>query len=60
MLLNEGFEERIARGVPLMPGAGRLLAELAAHEIPTALVSASHRRIIDRVLRLAGPASTSP
>ena len=42
-----------------MPGAARLLAELAAHEIPTALVSASHRRIIDRVLDLAGPASTS-
>ena len=38
-----------------MPGARRLLAELAAHEIPTALVSASHRRIIDAMLRSLGP-----
>ena len=37
-----------------MPGAARLLAELAAHEVPTALVSASHRRIIDAMLRALG------
>ncbi|WP_328772773.1 HAD family hydrolase [Streptomyces sp. NBC_00286] len=55
VLLNDGFEDRIARALPLMPGAARLLAELAAHEIPTALVSASHRRIIDRVLTSLGP-----
>ncbi|MFV0130718.1 HAD family hydrolase [Streptomyces sp. HMX112] len=55
VLLNDRFEERIGEGVPLMPGAERLLAELAAHGIPTALVSASHRRIIDRVLRSLGP-----
>ncbi|MGI5199360.1 HAD family hydrolase [Streptomyces sp. CA-288835] len=55
VLLNDGFEARIARALPLMPGAARLLAELAAHEIPTALVSASHRRIIDRVLISLGP-----
>ncbi|MFE7776808.1 HAD family hydrolase [Streptomyces sp. NPDC057445] len=54
VLLNERFEQRITRGVPLMPGAERLLAELAAHNIPTALVSASHRRIIDRVLASLG------
>ncbi|AWI27738.1 HAD family phosphatase [Streptomyces tirandamycinicus] len=54
VLLNERFEHRIARGVPLMPGAERLLAELAAHNVPTALVSASHRRIIDRVLASLG------
>ncbi|MEY2247888.1 HAD family hydrolase [Streptomyces sp. BF23-18] len=54
VLLNDGFEERIGRSLPLMPGAARLLAELAAHEIPTALVSASHRRIIDRVLGAIG------
>ncbi|MGW3725469.1 HAD family hydrolase [Streptomyces sp. F001] len=54
VLLNQGFEDRIDRALPLMPGAARLLAELAAHEIPTALVSASHRRIIDRVLGLIG------
>jgi HAD superfamily hydrolase (TIGR01509 family) len=37
-----------------MPGAARLLAELSEYEIPTALVSASHRRIIDRVLSSLG------
>ncbi|MEU8846907.1 HAD family phosphatase [Streptomyces sp. NPDC048564] len=55
LLLNQGFEDRIDLALPLMPGAARLLAELAAYEIPTALVSASHRRIIDRVLTSLGP-----
>ncbi|ANP54067.1 HAD superfamily hydrolase (TIGR01509 family) [Streptomyces griseochromogenes] len=54
-LLNEGFEDRIGRTLPLMPGSARLLAELYEYEIPTALVSASHRRIIDRVLDFLGP-----
>ncbi|MCH0539462.1 HAD family phosphatase [Streptomyces sp. MUM 203J] len=54
-LLNDRFEQRIDHGVPLMPGARRLLTQLAAHEIPMALVSASHRRIIDRVLHSLGP-----
>ncbi|MBO1331804.1 HAD family phosphatase [Streptomyces sp. VRA16 Mangrove soil] len=56
-LLNDGFERRISRSLPLMPGAARLLAELAAQRVPTALVSASHRRIIDRVLHSLGPAN---
>jgi HAD superfamily hydrolase (TIGR01509 family) len=55
VLLNDRFEQRIERGVPMMPGAERLLAELTAHDVPTALVSASHRRIIDRVVRSLGP-----
>ncbi|MEU4211155.1 HAD family phosphatase [Streptomyces sp. NPDC026206] len=55
VLLNTRFAEMIGRGVPLMPGARRLLAELAAHSVPTALVSASHRTIIDRVLHSLGP-----
>ncbi|MFJ9409982.1 HAD family hydrolase [Streptomyces sp. NPDC101393] len=54
-LLNAAFAARIARGVPLMPGARRLLAELAAHQVPTALVSASHRSIIDQMLHSLGP-----
>ncbi|MCZ9345218.1 HAD family phosphatase, partial [Streptomyces sp. TRM76130] len=54
VLLNDGFERRIGRTLPLMPGAQRLLTELSEHEIPTALVSASHRRIIDRVLASLG------
>ncbi|OIJ90718.1 hydrolase [Streptomyces sp. MUSC 14] len=55
VLLNEGFESRIGRTLPLMPGAARLLAELHEQAVPTALVSASHRRIIDRVLSVLGP-----
>jgi HAD superfamily hydrolase (TIGR01509 family) len=55
VLLNDGFEDRIGHALPMMPGAARLLAELAAHDVPTALVSASHRRIIDRVLAAVGP-----
>ncbi|MFF8930791.1 HAD family hydrolase [Streptomyces longwoodensis] len=55
VLLNQGFEERIETALPLMPGATRLLAELAEQQVPTALVSASHRRIIDRVLASLGP-----
>ncbi|MGC5365018.1 HAD family hydrolase [Streptomyces sp. DT24] len=54
VLLNDRFEQHIGQGVALMPGAARLLAELAAHEVPTALVSASHRRIIERVLDSVG------
>ncbi|MFJ7588759.1 HAD family hydrolase [Streptomyces sp. NPDC097617] len=54
VLLNERFEARIADRVPLMPGAERLLTELARHNVPTALVSASHRRVIDRVLLTLG------
>lgn len=53
--LNSRFAEMIGRGVPLMPGARRLLTELAAHGVPTALVSASHRHIIDIVLGSLGP-----
>lgn len=53
--LNARFAELISRGVPLMPGARRLLTELAAHGVPTALVSASHRHIIDIVVRSLGP-----
>lgn len=54
VLLNERFEARIADQVPLMPGAERLLSELARHNVPTALVSASHRRVIDQVLLTLG------
>ncbi|WP_394435374.1 HAD family hydrolase [Streptomyces sp. SGAir0957] len=54
VLLNDAFERRISQSLPLMPGAARLLGELAAHQVPTALVSASHRRIIDRVLHSLG------
>ncbi|WP_414720519.1 HAD family hydrolase [Streptomyces sp.] len=55
VLLNTRFIERIERGVSLMPGARRLLTELAAHGVPAALVSASHRRVMDRMLVWLGP-----
>jgi HAD superfamily hydrolase (TIGR01509 family) len=55
VLLNATFTERLEDGIPLMPGARRLLTELAAHGVPTALVSASHRTVMDRVLRSLGP-----
>ena len=56
-LLNARFVERLTRlgpSVPLMPGAGRLLEELAAHGLPAALVSASHRHVVDRMLLSLG------
>ncbi|WP_333767992.1 HAD family hydrolase [Streptomyces sp. IBSBF 2435] len=52
--IDTRFERLIARGAPLMPGARRLLTELGAHGVPTALVSASHRRTIDVMLRSLG------
>ncbi|KJS54679.1 HAD family phosphatase [Streptomyces rubellomurinus] len=55
VLVNERFVELLAGGVPLMPGAERLLNTLDAHGIPAALVSASHRHVIDIVLRSLGP-----
>lgn len=54
-LLNSRFTELIDGTVPLLPGARRLLTELAAHQVPTALVSASHRRVMESVLRSIGP-----
>ncbi|MFD5085850.1 HAD family hydrolase [Kitasatospora sp. NPDC058406] len=54
VLINQRFVDLLAGGVPLMPGAERLLNTLAAHGVPAALVSASHRHIIDIVLRSLG------
>jgi HAD superfamily hydrolase (TIGR01509 family) len=54
VLLNAKFTERLDHGVPLMPGARRLLTELAAHRVPTALVSATHRAVMDRMLLSLG------
>jgi HAD superfamily hydrolase (TIGR01509 family) len=53
-LINERFVELIGQGVPVRPGAKALLVDLAAQGVPTALVSASHRRIIDQVLLTLG------
>ncbi|WP_189036064.1 HAD family hydrolase [Streptomyces daqingensis] len=54
VLLNAKFTERLRRGVPLAPGARRLLTELRLHGVPTALVSASHREIVDEMLKSLG------
>ncbi|MFE9421432.1 HAD family hydrolase [Kitasatospora sp. NPDC006697] len=52
--INGRFTELLDGGAPLMPGAAELLALLRENGIPAALVSASHRRIIDLVLKNLG------
>ncbi|WP_326643236.1 HAD family phosphatase [Streptosporangium sp. NBC_01755] len=52
--LTDAFAERIAGGVTPLPGAIRLLDDLGAGGVPTALVSASPRRIVDMVLQTVG------
>lgn len=42
------------RGLPLKPGAARLLAGLEAAGVPCALVTASSRAIVDAVLKVTG------
>jgi HAD superfamily hydrolase (TIGR01509 family) len=44
----------LARGLPLQPGAGPLLAGLAAAGVPYALVTASSRPVMDAVLQVTG------
>ena len=44
----------LARGLPLQPGAGPLLAGLAAAGVPYALVTASSRAVMDAVLQVTG------
>ena len=53
-MINDRFAELVGRGVPVLPGAVELLDELSAAGIPAVLVSASHRRIIDLVLKTLG------
>ncbi|GGQ15255.1 HAD superfamily hydrolase (TIGR01509 family) [Actinomadura coerulea] len=50
----DGMAERLGACVPLMPGAKDLLAELRAAGMTTALVSSSHRRLIEPVLDAVG------
>ncbi|WP_370152742.1 HAD family hydrolase [Streptacidiphilus sp. EB129] len=53
-MINDRFAQLVGDGVPVCPGAFELLDQLAAAGVPTALVSASHRRIIDLVLGTLG------
>ncbi|RVX43688.1 HAD superfamily hydrolase (TIGR01509 family)/HAD superfamily hydrolase (TIGR01549 family) [Nonomuraea polychroma] len=48
--LTDAFAARVAADVTVVPGARELLDGLAAAAIPTALVSASPRRVVDLVL----------
>lgn len=48
--LVEGMRERLRESAPLMPGAKELLGEVRAAGLPTALVSSSHRVLIEAVL----------
>ncbi|MFB7944839.1 HAD family hydrolase [Kitasatospora phosalacinea] len=53
--LNESFAAKVAAGAAPRPGALALLAALRAAGVPTALVSASPRRVVDLVLDALGP-----
>jgi HAD superfamily hydrolase (TIGR01509 family) len=48
--LVEGMVARMGAGAPWKPGALALIAELGQHGVPAALVSSSHRRLVDVVL----------
>ena len=50
----EGMVGRLETAVPMMPGAKELLAEIRAAGVPAALVSSSHRRLIEPVLEAVG------
>lgn len=52
--LTASFAERVRREPAVVPGARELLAELAAATVPTALVSASPRSIVELVLPRLG------
>lgn len=47
--LGDGFATRLADGAEPRPGALRLLSALRRDRVPTALVSASPRAVVDRV-----------
>jgi HAD superfamily hydrolase (TIGR01509 family) len=48
--LLDGVIERVRRRIPWRPGARELLADLAAHDVPCALVTMSYRRFVDAVV----------
>lgn len=50
----DGMVERLGACVPMMPGAKELLAEVRAAGVTAALVSSSHRRLIEPVLEAVG------
>lgn len=52
--LNDSFTDKVAAEVVLRPGALALLTSLREAAVPTALVSASPRRVVDLVLDTLG------
>ncbi|MFJ3921462.1 HAD family hydrolase [Streptomyces sp. NPDC090022] len=52
--LERRFTRLVRAGAVPLPGAERLLAQLAASGVPTALVSASPRPVVDTVLAVLG------
>ena len=53
--LVDGVTQLVAsRGVPLLPGAAELLAELATAGIPRALVTSAQRQVMDAVIAATG------
>lgn len=50
----DGMAERLGAYVPMMPGAKELLGEIRAAGVAAALVSSSHRRLIEPVLDAIG------
>ncbi|WP_242910319.1 HAD family hydrolase [Actinomadura terrae] len=50
----DGMVERLSAAVPLMPGAKELLTELREAGVTAALVSSSHRALIEPVLDAVG------
>jgi len=50
-----GMTERLRAGVPLQPGAKRLIGELTDAGVPLALVTSSQRQHMDAVLAMVGP-----
>ena len=52
--IETGVVEALSEGLELLPGAKELLVELQAAGVPTALVSASSRRIVDACIGAIG------
>ncbi|MFB4318565.1 HAD family hydrolase [Actinomadura sp. 21ATH] len=50
----EGMRERLSACAPMMPGAKELLAEIRAAGVPAALVSSSHRVLLEPALDAMG------
>jgi HAD superfamily hydrolase (TIGR01509 family) len=52
--LLDGMARRLREHVPLLPGARELLAEVRAAGVPSALVSSTHRRVMEHALEGIG------